>query len=69
MAEMTLADLSEKMGKIDFGMLSTRTLGGAVASRPMSNNGEVEYLWRQLLLHLRGCGAPCRTSKAMPRSG
>ena len=43
MAGMTLADLSEKMGKIDFGMLSTRTRGGAVASRPMSNNGEVGY--------------------------
>lgn len=43
MAEMTLEDLSEKMSKIDFGMLSTRTGGGAVASRPMSNNGEVAY--------------------------
>lgn len=43
MAGMTLADLSAKMGKIDFGMLSTRTQGGAFASRPMSNNGEVEY--------------------------
>lgn len=43
MAEMTLEDLSKKMAKIDFGMLSTRTEGGAIASRPMSNNGEVEY--------------------------
>ncbi|MCW2381287.1 MULTISPECIES: pyridoxamine 5'-phosphate oxidase family protein [unclassified Sphingobium] len=43
MAEMTLDDLSEKMGKIDFGMLSTRTEGGALASRPMSNNGEVAW--------------------------
>ncbi|WP_152047666.1 pyridoxamine 5'-phosphate oxidase family protein [Aureimonas psammosilenae] len=43
MAEMTLEDLSNKMGKIDFAMLSTRTEGGAVASRPMSNNGEVAY--------------------------
>jgi general stress protein 26 len=43
MAAMTLEDLSEKMGRIDFGMLSTRTQGGAVASRPMSNNGEVAY--------------------------
>ncbi|MBB5729325.1 general stress protein 26 [Sphingomonas prati] len=40
---MTRDDLSGKMGKIDFGMLSTRTDGGAIASRPMSNNGEVEY--------------------------
>ena len=43
MAEMTLKDLSDKMAKIDFAMLSTRTDGGAVASRPMSNNGEVAY--------------------------
>ncbi|WP_242183024.1 pyridoxamine 5'-phosphate oxidase family protein [Sphingomonas sp. CARO-RG-8B-R24-01] len=43
MAAMTLEDLSEKMAKIDFGMLSTRTEGGAVASRPMSNNGDVAY--------------------------
>lgn len=42
-AEMTLKDLSDKMAKIDFAMLSTHTEGGAVASRPMSNNGEVEY--------------------------
>jgi len=40
---MTLKDLSDKMAKIDFAMLSTRTEGGGVASRPMSNNGEVEY--------------------------
>lgn len=43
MVDMTLETLSEKMGRIDFGMLSTRTENGAVASRPMSNNGEVEY--------------------------
>lgn len=40
---MTLKDLSEKIKDIDFGMLSTKTTGGAVCSRPMSNNGEVEY--------------------------
>ena len=43
MAERTLAELSEKMRDIDFCMLSTRTSGGAVASRPMSNNREVSY--------------------------
>ncbi len=43
MAKMTLKDLSDKMAKIDFGMLSTRAENNAVASRPMSNNGEVEY--------------------------
>lgn len=39
----TLADLSEKMRDIDFAMLSTRTEGGAIAARPMSNNREVDY--------------------------
>ena len=39
----TLAQLSEKMRDIDFAMLSTRTDGGAIAARPMSNNREVEY--------------------------
>ncbi|WP_116125646.1 pyridoxamine 5'-phosphate oxidase family protein [Lewinella sp. IMCC34183] len=43
MADMTLQDISEKIKDIDFGMLSTRTTGDAVASRPMSNNGEVDY--------------------------
>ena len=43
MAELSLHDLSEKMRDIDFTMLSTRTEGGAIASRPMSNNREVEY--------------------------
>jgi general stress protein 26 len=39
----TLAELAEKMRDIDFAMLSTRTEGGAIASRPMSNNREVDY--------------------------
>jgi general stress protein 26 len=39
----TLSDLSEKMRDIDFAMLSTRTEGGAIGSRPMSNNAQVEY--------------------------
>ena len=39
----TLADLSEKMRDIDFCMLSTRSPSGAIASRPMSNNRDVEY--------------------------
>ena len=43
MAGMTLDQLSEKISDIDFGMLSTKTDGGAVSSRPMSNNGDVEY--------------------------
>ncbi|WP_294646234.1 pyridoxamine 5'-phosphate oxidase family protein [uncultured Aureimonas sp.] len=43
MAEMTLKDISEAMADIDFCMLSTRTEGGDIAARPMSNNGDVAY--------------------------
>ena len=43
MAEMTLAEISKKMRDIDFAILSTRTEGGAVAGRPMSNNRDVDY--------------------------
>ncbi len=39
----TLEDLSHAMRKIDFAMLTTRTEGGQLATRPMSNNGEVEW--------------------------
>lgn len=39
----TLADLAEQMRDIDFAMLSTRTEGGAIASRPMSNNRQVTF--------------------------
>lgn len=41
---MRLKFLSENMRMIDFGMLSTRTKGGTFASRPMSNNGDVDYV-------------------------
>lgn len=43
MADKSLADLAEKMKDIDFTVLSTRTGGGAIAGRPMSNNREVEF--------------------------
>ena len=43
MADLRLTDISEKMRDIDFAVLSTRTDGGAVAGRPMSNNRQVEY--------------------------
>lgn len=43
MPHKTLHDLSKAMGKIDFAMLTTRTEGGQLATRPMSNNGEVEW--------------------------
>jgi len=39
----TLAELSEKMRDIDFCMLTTHGANGAIASRPMSNNREVDY--------------------------
>ncbi len=40
---MTLAQLAKKMADIDFAMLATRTEGGQLAERPMSNNGDFEY--------------------------
>ena len=43
MADLSLKDISEKMRDIDFAMLSTKTAGGAVAARPMSNNRQVDY--------------------------
>lgn len=43
MAELKLNDISEKMRDIDFAVLSTRTEGGAVAGRPMSNNRQVDF--------------------------
>ena len=39
----TLAEISQKMRKIDLTMLSTHTDGGQIAGRPMSNNGDVDY--------------------------
>ncbi|KQR81634.1 pyridoxamine 5'-phosphate oxidase [Burkholderia sp. Leaf177] len=43
MTTMTLADIAKTMAKIDFAMMSTRSADGEIASRPMSNNGDVEY--------------------------
>jgi general stress protein 26 len=43
MAEMSLAEISKKMRDIDFTILSTRTEGGSIAGRPMSNNREVDF--------------------------
>jgi general stress protein 26 len=40
---MTRQQLAEAIGKIDFAMLTTRTEGGQLASRPMSNNGDVAW--------------------------
>ena len=43
MAQLKLEEISEKMRDVDFAILSTRTEGGSVAGRPMSNNREVEF--------------------------
>lgn len=43
MSQLSLADLSKKMADIDITMLTTLTGAGVPSSRPMSNNGEVEY--------------------------
>lgn len=43
MSKLTLKDISSKMADIDFCMLSTKGSAGQIASRPMSNNGDVEY--------------------------
>lgn len=40
---LTLPELAEKMQKIDFCMMVTKSETGTIASRPMSNNGDVEY--------------------------
>lgn len=43
MTQDKLAELAKKMRGIDFAMLFNKTGGGAMAGRPMSNNGDVEY--------------------------
>lgn len=40
---LTLPELAKKMQKIDFCMMLTRAEDDAIAGRPMSNNGDVEY--------------------------
>lgn len=43
MAKNNLSDISSKMRKLDICMLTTQTNDGTLTSRPMSNNGDVEY--------------------------
>lgn len=43
MAKDNLSDITEKMRKLDICMLTTQTSRGVLTSRPMSNNGDVEY--------------------------
>lgn len=40
---MKISELSRKLSKIDFCMLNTHDPAGQINSRPMSNNGDVEY--------------------------
>ncbi|MCV9962468.1 pyridoxamine 5'-phosphate oxidase family protein [Pararhizobium sp. BT-229] len=43
MSDRSLSEVAQKMHDIDIAMLSTHTQGGAIAGRPMSNNGDVDY--------------------------
>jgi len=43
MSAMNFEDLASKIRKIDFCMLSTSDGKGKISTRPMSNNGDVEY--------------------------
>lgn len=43
MSELTLEQLSKKMAKLDFAMLTTISIEGGINARPMSNNGDVDY--------------------------
>ena len=43
MSQKDLSDIAERMRDIDICMLSTHTNGGNIASRPMSNNRDVDY--------------------------
>lgn len=43
MSNKSLADIAERIKEIDFAMLTTVAPDGGLASRPMSNNKDVEY--------------------------
>ena len=43
MTKLTLAEIREKMRDIDFSVLTTRSDGGSLAGRPMSNNRDVDF--------------------------
>ena len=43
MIQKFLADIYKEMSKIDLCMLTSKTSRGDLRSRPMSNNGDVEY--------------------------
>lgn len=43
MTQLSLADLSKKMAKLDFATMTTLSMEGELTARPMSNNGDVEF--------------------------
>lgn len=43
MEKNNLKDISSKMRNLDICMMTTHSRNGVLASRPMSNNGDVEY--------------------------
>lgn len=43
MSDRSLSQIARNMRGIDIAMLATHTEGGAIAARPMSNNGDVDY--------------------------
>ncbi len=43
MTQKSLAEIAQRMRDFDIAMLSTKTSGGEIASRPMSNNADVQY--------------------------
>jgi len=43
MADKKLKDISNKMKKLDICMMTTKSGRGTLSTRPMSNNGDVEY--------------------------
>lgn len=43
MANTSLESIAQKMRKLDIAALTTTTDSGELATRPMSNNGDVEY--------------------------
>ena len=43
MADQSLSDVADIIAKIDFCQFVTKTDGGLMAARPMSNNSQVDY--------------------------
>ncbi|MGE6784496.1 pyridoxamine 5'-phosphate oxidase family protein [Ensifer adhaerens] len=43
MMTLTLSEIATELKELDFGMLSTKREDGSITSRPMSNNGDVDY--------------------------